>query len=301
MDLLVEHRYETYLEVDRVRLHGGFVGKVYYPPRSWNRAQFIAERAAAHRVSYEYYGHPRVPVIKRSWPAPRRTVSSATLYAAICVKLLSMLEGERSGAHIRDIDISAVNVLGPSPGSSLAKLGELLNAHALDEAGCDGAGGHAAFVSVLLRRLWDRRADELFPAYLNKLRYSQGAGSASPGIPLPLVALVKTLAKIMWREYGTIFSIRELSRLLDNVSSREHRDLVRMLNCMLKDEVLHFHYLRVVLAELTSLCQLTDGFVPENPVVTLVQEAASEVARENEAACRAYRAVLKTLGVPAFP
>jgi len=103
----------------------------------------------------------------------------------------------------------------------------------------------------------------------------------------------------MWREVGAIYSIREISEVIEEMGFGD-RSLRVMLKCMIKDEILHVEYLRAVLAEIATAMTSWECSGSNNPIVDLTYEAAQRIMQEGVIAREAFAAVLEDLGLPSI-
>jgi hypothetical protein len=284
-ELLVSHDYAEPLIVGGLRCHGGFADDgTYVSPRTANRVPAIAAWQAKHRRDF---GTELLDLPLDTWPehypnvAQARFLIESGIPDPISATLTRVGTVEGFGALIRyeaipdmrrvvDEDVS---------GTALAHLGSgLFEAHARDEAGFDGEGGH--------EHMWYAARDVAFE---NPVTEDQRAlmlermGIAPPGSggKIDAAALRATaLANRKWPsdiDFDFESLIARMVRLLLIEISAFHTfawaeelladpDLVagdgegaRLVSYVRADETPHVDYLRTALSELRDRTIVGEG------------------------------------------
>jgi hypothetical protein len=284
-ELLASHDYAEPLIVAGVRCHGGFDDEgAYVSPRTANRVPAIAAWQAKHRRDF---GTELLDLPLDTWPehypnvAQARFLIESGIPDPISTTLTRVGTVEGFGAMIRYEALPDMRrvVDEEVSGTALAHLGSgLFEAHARDEAGFDGEGGH--------EHMWYAARDVAFEnpvtedqraLMLERLGISPpGSGGAVDAAGLRAAAL----AKRVWPSdvaFDLETVVARMVRLLLIEISAFHTfawaeelladpDLVagdgegaRLVSYIRADETPHVDYLRTALSELRDRTIVGEG------------------------------------------
>jgi len=283
-ELLASHRYAEPLVVAGVRCHGGFADDgTYVSPRTANRVPAIAAWQARHRRDF---GTEPLHQPLDTWPghypnvAQARHLVESGVPEPIVATLTRIGTVEGFGGMIRHSPIPDMRLVvdEDTAGTALAHLGSgLFEAHARDEAGFEGEGGH--------EHMWFAARDVAFE---NPMTEDQRAlmlermGIVPPGGgPVDVVAMrAAALANRQWPDdvdFDLEVLITRMVRLLLIEISAFHTfawaeelladpDLVagdgegaRLVSFIRADETPHVDYLRTALSELRDRTIVGEG------------------------------------------
>jgi hypothetical protein len=284
-ELLASHNYAEPLFVAGVRCHGGFdEDGAYVSPRTANRVPAIAAWQAKHRRDF---GTDLLDLPLATWPehypnvAQARFLIESGIPDPISATLTRVGTVEGFGSMIRFSAIPDMRrvVDEDTSGTALAHLGRgLFEAHARDEAGFDGEGGH--------EHMWYAARDVAFEDPVTedqRVLMLERMGIAPPGSGGkvdPAAMRAAALANRSWPagvEFDLETLITRMVRLLLIEISAFHTfawaeelladpDLVagdgegaRLVSYIRSDEAPHVDYLRTALSELRDRTIVDDG------------------------------------------
>jgi hypothetical protein len=283
-ELLASHRYAEPLVVAGVRCHGGFDDDgTYVSPRTASRVPAIAAWQARHRRDF---GTELLDLPLDTWPehypnGPQaRFLIESGVHEPIIATLTRIGTVEGFGGMIRHSAIPDMRrlLVEDTAGTALAHLGAgLFEAHARDEAGFEGEGGHehmwyaardVAFENPMtedLRALMLERMGIVPPGGgrvdVAALRAAALADRQWPDdVDFDLEVLVTRMARLLLIEISAFHAFAWAEELL------AHPDLVagdgegaRLVSYIRADETPHVEYLRTALSELRDRTVVGEG------------------------------------------
>ncbi|HEX6420063.1 MAG TPA: hypothetical protein VFZ77_16300 [Acidimicrobiales bacterium] len=283
-ELLASHRYAEPLVVAGVRCHGGFdEDGAYVSPRTANRVPAIAAWQARHRRDFgtELLGLPL-----DTWPehypngAQARLLIERGVPGPIITTLTRIGTVEGFGGMIRHAPVPDLRRLVDEDiaGTALAHLGSgLFEAHARDEAGFEGEGGHEHMWYAARDVAFERPVTEDQRALMLERMgiVPPGGGPASPAalraaamadrqwpadVDVDLELLVTRMVRLLLIEISAFHAFAWAEDLLGDP------DLVtgdgeggRLVSYIRADETPHVEYLRTALSELRDRTIVGEG------------------------------------------
>lgn len=266
-DILENDDVAAPLVAGRVRCHGGFrADGTYVSPRTKHRLPAIAAWQAAHRGAF---GTELLDVGLETWPPNYPNVAQSRLLLdhgvrdPIVATLTRIGTVEGFGAMIRASVI-------PEPdrcfeesieGTAMAHLPALYEAHARDEAGFDGEGGH--------RQMWFAARDIAFEHPLTEDetdRMLERMGITAPGggpgpaaapalafadVDRDLELLITRMVRLLLIEISAFHTFVWAEELLgDRTRVAGDGAASRLVSYIRADETPHVEYLKTVLSEM---------------------------------------------------
>jgi hypothetical protein len=275
-ELLASHPFETPLVAGGVRCHGGFdAGGAYVSPRTRHRLPAIAAWQAQHRADF---GTELLDVALATWPGHYPNVEQARwlLDRGVREPIVAILTRigtvEGFGAVIRNSVVPDFGRLFVEDvrGTALAHLDRgLYEAHARDEAGFDGEGGH--------QQMWFAARDIAFEhpvtedetvRMLERLGLSRpGSGGAvdaarlraeaiarralSDDIDFEVEALLDRMIRLLLIEINAFHTFAWAEEVLSDTGRvAGDGEAARLVSYVRTDETPHVEYLRTVLSEM---------------------------------------------------
>ena len=283
-ELLASHRYAEPLVVGDVRCHGGFDDEgAYVSPRTLHRVPAIAAWQAKHRRDF---GTELLDLPLDTWPEHYPNVPQARFLVEsgitdpISATLTRVGTVEGFGAMIRYEALPDLQRLVDEDiaGTALAHLGAgLFEAHARDEAGFDGQGGHehmwyaardVAFehpVTSDQRALMLERMGIVPPGGgkvdIAALRAAALANRRWPDdVDFDLESLIARMVRLLLIEISAFHTFAWAEELLaDPDLVAGDGEGARIVACIRADETPHVDYLRTALSELRDRTIVGDG------------------------------------------
>ncbi len=264
-DLLASHPVETPLVVRGTRCHGGFdAGGAYRSPRTLHRTPAIGRWQARHRAEFDT---DLLDAPLATWPPAYPNVAQAKsllrngVREPIVAQLTRIGTVEGFGALIRHA------TLGPDPqrhfeesvaGTAVAYLEHgLFEAHARDEAGWAGEGGH--------REMWFAARDVAFEDPVTedeteRMMQRMGIGSGRPtrvpervfpDLDAGLELTIQRMIGILLIEVSAFHTFAWAEELLaDDAVVAGEGEAARLVSYIRQDEQPHVEYLRTALTEI---------------------------------------------------
>ena len=284
-ELLASHRYAEPLIVAGVRCHGGFDDDgAYISPRTAHRVPAIAAWQAKHQRDF---GTPLLDLPLDTWPehypnvAQARFLIESDIPDPITATLTRVGTVEGFGAMIRYEALPDIQRLVDEEiaGTALAHLGTgLFEAHARDEAGFDGEGGHEhmwyaardiAFENpvtedqraLMLERMGIARPGSGGKVDPAALRAAALAARSWPGdVDFALESLIARMVRLLLIEISAFHTFAWAEELLaDPALVAGDGEGARLVSYIRADETPHVDYLRTALSELRDRTIVGDG------------------------------------------
>ena len=270
------YTFEELLETDDVaqplvaggvRCHGGFRSDgTYASPRTTNRLPAIRAWQAAHRAAF---GTDVLDVGLDTWPPSYPNVAQSRLLLdhgvrdPIVATLTRIGTVEGFGAMIRASVIPDLQRCFDESidGTAIAHLAALYEAHARDEAGFEGEGGH--------RQMWFAARDIAFEhpvtedetdLMLERMGITAPGGGAGPAAAPPLVfddvhpdleLLITRMVRLLLIEISAFHTFAWAEELLaDATRVAGDGEAARLVSYVRADETPHVEYLKTVLSEM---------------------------------------------------
>ena len=259
-----------------VRCHGGFLSDgTYVSPRTKHRVPAIAAWQQAHRAAF---GTDLLDVGLDTWPPSYPNVAQSRLLLDHGVRdpIVSTLTRigtvEGFGAMIRMSVIPDLERCFDESidGTAMAHLPALYEAHARDEAGFDGEGGH--------RQMWFAARDIAFEhpvtedeteRMLERIGITAPGGGPGPSAAPPLLfddldpnleLLVTRMVRLLLIEISAFHTFAWAEDLLvDDGRVAGEGEAARLVSYIRADETPHVEYLKTVLSEMRDRTFVTAG------------------------------------------
>jgi hypothetical protein len=284
-ELLASHDYAEPLIVAGVRCHGGLAEDgAYVSPRTANRVPAIAAWQAKHRRDF---GTELLDLPLDTWPehypnvAQARFLIESGIPDPICATLTRVGTVEGFGSMIRFSAIPDMRrvVDEDTSGTALAHLGRgLFEAHARDEAGFDGEGGHehmwyaardVAFEdpvtedqrALMLERMGIAPPGSGGKVDLAAMRAAALANRTWPDdVDFDLEALITRMVRLLLIEISAFHTFAWAEELLaDPDLVAGDGEGARLVSYIRSDETPHVDYLRTALSELRDRTIVGEG------------------------------------------
>ncbi len=274
-ELLQGHPVSEPLFVRGVRCHGGFdASGEYRSPRTLNRVPAIA---AWQESRAQAFGTPLLDIELSSWPGAYPNVAQARflIEGGVPEPIISALTRigtvEGFGAYLRHTPVPELRAafVEDISGTAMAHLTRgLIEAHARDEAGFGGEGGH--------KQMWFAARDAAFEdpltedqteALLQRMGIGGGYGAAATDpaaarqrqlearqlddIGLELEMLIVRMARLLLIEISAFHTFAWAEELLaDDQLVAGEGEAARLVSFIRTDEAPHVDYLKTVLSEM---------------------------------------------------